>query len=246
MLEGNTPYYPSLDNFIPSMAIQLFLAHSKRILVIGDAWGREYRLLTALGKDVFALDIASNQIIPNLVQQSITDRTPFEDGFFDGVVLAEVLEHLFEDHVALQEIHRILRDDGILVITVPYLSHGQDKPSYHVRVHSRLTKERLLGYCGFYVEEHFYRGLVHWLPHNFITRRLLAVFRNALILIGDGDLATYRRVCFFTERWIGSTSCLWGIQKMFESYGGIMKARKGKKIDFAQINIDKFSDLASV
>lgn len=238
------PYSPSPDEFIPSMAIERFLADKNRILVVGDAMGRDYKLLTYMDKEVFVLDIVPQQNIPNFYQQSVTEELPFDDSFFDGVVLAEVIEHLFEDYVALNEIRRILKDDGVLVITVPYISNRQDEAPYHVRVHTRKTIERLLAYCGFRIEEHFYRGLICRLPRkNIITRYFVLAPRVILkSLLGDRGLELYRRSCFFFEKWIGSRHFLSNIQKAFTSYGGIMKVRKGERIDFARIQIAEFSN----
>ena len=46
-------------------------------------------------------------------------RLPFHDSSFDKIILSEVLEHVAEDSKALQEIKRVLRKNGLLVITVP-------------------------------------------------------------------------------------------------------------------------------
>lgn len=239
------PYGSSPDEFIPSMAIEHFLAEKDRILLVGDATGRDHKLLTYMGKQVFVVDIVPNrQNTPNYYQQSITEKTPFNGKFFDGVVLAEVIEHLFEDYVALNEIHRILKEDGILVLTVPYISNRQDEAPYHVRVYTRKTVERLLGYCGFCIEEHFYRGLICRLPQkNIITRHLVLAPRVVLnTLLGERGLERYRRICFFLEKRIGSGRLLSKLQRAFSSYGGIMKVRKGEKTDFARIQIEEFSD----
>jgi len=237
------PYGPTPDEFVPSMAIQDYLAGKKRVLVVGDAMGRDSRVLTHVGKEVFVLDIVPIENVPNFVQQSITERTPFEDGYFDGVVLGDVLEHLFDDYVALNEVHRILKDDGVLVVTVPYISNRQDEAPFHVRVHTRKTIERLLAHCGFRIEEHFYRGFICRLPQRSIAARCFVHAPRLLlkILLGDKGLVLYRRCCFFLEKWIGSTRFLRRLQRAFASYGGIMKARKGERIDFARIQASEFA-----
>lgn len=237
------PFSRSPDEFIPSMAIHRYLENKEKILLVGDAAGRDYRALTHFGKEVFVLDIVPQPDIPRYYRQSIGERTPFEDKFFDGVVLAEVIEHLFEDHVALHEIQRILKDDGVLVLTVPYISNRQDEPAYHVRVHTPKTIRRLLEYCGFRVEEHFYRGMICRLPRmNFVTR-LVSLGPGLLLhaVLGDKGLSFYRKYCFGLERWIGSTPFISTLQRPFTTYGGIMKARKSEKVDYAKIQIDEFS-----
>jgi SAM-dependent methyltransferase len=44
---------------------------------------------------------------------------PFPDNYFDTVLFLEVLEHITDDRAALVEIHRALRPDGRLVLSVP-------------------------------------------------------------------------------------------------------------------------------
>lgn len=44
---------------------------------------------------------------------------PFEDGFFEAVVIEDVLEHLERPHEALDEINRVLKKGGIFSAFVP-------------------------------------------------------------------------------------------------------------------------------
>ena len=44
---------------------------------------------------------------------------PFESGEFDAIVCSEVLEHIVEDGAVLMELARVLRNDGLLLISVP-------------------------------------------------------------------------------------------------------------------------------
>lgn len=44
---------------------------------------------------------------------------PFPDGFFDRIIVAEVLEHLHKDVQALQELTRVLKPGGRMAVTVP-------------------------------------------------------------------------------------------------------------------------------
>jgi len=236
-------YGSSPDGFIPAMAIVNFLENKNRILIIGDFTKRDYTVLSALGKEVHVIDIVHIEGIKKFYLQSITQKTSFEAKYFDGVVLAEVVEHLFEDYVALNEIYRILKDDGVLVITVPYFSNVQDNPEYHVRIHSGKTIRRLLQHSGFAIETHFYRGLVSRIPQkNLFTKYLLFGFRKVLIkLCAQRGEQLFRRWCYQAEYFLGTKSLLLPIQRQCTSFGGIMKVVKGQSVDFMKIQIKEFS-----
>lgn len=47
------------------------------------------------------------------------EKFPFEDNHFDVVVASHVIEHLYHPKVALKEIQRVTKKDGMVVIGVP-------------------------------------------------------------------------------------------------------------------------------
>jgi SAM-dependent methyltransferase len=51
-----------------------------------------------------------------------SEPVPLPDGECDLVVMSEVLEHLVDPDFALEEIHRVLRPDGLLALTTPNLA----------------------------------------------------------------------------------------------------------------------------
>lgn len=54
-----------------------------------------------------------------IIQQRLTDELPFEADRFDVVTMLAVLEHLEDEQPILQEIRRVLKPDGRLILTVP-------------------------------------------------------------------------------------------------------------------------------
>jgi len=44
---------------------------------------------------------------------------PFDDGYFDCIVLADVLEHLWDPLAALKKLKRHLSDSGTVVASMP-------------------------------------------------------------------------------------------------------------------------------
>jgi SAM-dependent methyltransferase len=61
-------------------------------------------------------------------QMADLEDLPYPDGFFDLVISADVLEHVGRIESALDELRRVLAEDGQLAITVPY-SHALPRTS---------------------------------------------------------------------------------------------------------------------
>lgn len=47
------------------------------------------------------------------------ERLPFEDESFDSISILDVLEHIHDQEAVLKDIHRLLKRDGIRIVTVP-------------------------------------------------------------------------------------------------------------------------------
>jgi len=73
-----------------------------------------------LSADQDFLNLKSTQ---NLLRENLVQLTegpfPFRNNSFDSVVSLDYLEHLDEDDFCLQEIHRILKNKGQLVLAIP-------------------------------------------------------------------------------------------------------------------------------
>lgn len=119
-----------------------------KVLIVGVFGGRDYYGLLLRGYHVYGFDLVKLPEFPNLEVGNVEDGLPYCDEEFDAVIMGEILEHLKDDAKALMNIKRILKKDGVLLVTVPFLG---DKPEYHIRVHTRNSCRRLLEVCGFEV-----------------------------------------------------------------------------------------------
>ncbi|MBR4667278.1 MAG: methyltransferase domain-containing protein [Butyrivibrio sp.] len=58
-------------------------------------------------------------------------QIPVEDQSFDAILCSEVIEHLKNPVLAIREFSRILRNDGILILTAPFCSLTHMAPFYY-------------------------------------------------------------------------------------------------------------------
>ena len=72
-------------------------------------------------------------------------RLPFPDASFDVVVSFETIEHLYEQELFLKEIHRVLRPEGLFIVSTPnrdtYSPINGPVNRFHVR---ELTRNEFL------------------------------------------------------------------------------------------------------
>jgi SAM-dependent methyltransferase len=92
--------------------------------------------------DVYGVD-KNKDIVDSLNQGNvfhIRKALPFPDGVFNVVTMFEVLEHVYDQRYVLSEIRRVLKDGGLLIMSMPrrhvftFLDHGNWKYAFP-RVH---------------------------------------------------------------------------------------------------------------
>jgi SAM-dependent methyltransferase len=59
--------------------------------------------------------------------------SPFRPGSFGAIVMGEVLEHVQAPQQAIESVHRLLRADGALILTTPFLFPIHDRPRDYFR-----------------------------------------------------------------------------------------------------------------
>jgi len=67
----------------------------------------------------------------------------FKGQQFDVIVMAETLEHIHSPHLALENVHRVLKESGRLILTVPFIFPIHDQPYDYYR-YTRYGLEYLL------------------------------------------------------------------------------------------------------
>lgn len=91
--------------------------------IIGSAVQEEFKALVyGVDMDESELVIAKQRNLRTTLHNVDQEELPFEDGVFDLIILAEVVEHLARPNHCLSEIHRVLKPGATLIITTPNLT----------------------------------------------------------------------------------------------------------------------------
>lgn len=84
-------------------------------------------------------------------------KLPVASESIDTVLLLDVLEHIPDAHSAMQEIRRVLKPDGKLIVQMPFIYPLHDEPRDYLRL-TRYGFEQLAHSYGFVVEEMHEKG----------------------------------------------------------------------------------------
>lgn len=138
-----------------------------RVLEVGYAFAEAPYLAALLrsGVEVVGVDLATRDVDGMETVAADVRALPFEDGSFDQVLLVSTLEHVGADNVvyglegepdpsarlaALEELRRVVRRDGSLLVTVPL---GEPGDYGWFRQENERGWTRLYGRAGLFVEE---------------------------------------------------------------------------------------------
>ena len=156
------------------------LPEGARLLEIGSVPPLFTGAIKKLGYDVRGVDIlperfasAIDRIGVDVVNCDIeSERLPFGDGSFDAVVFFEIFEHLRINPIfTLREMHRVIADDGALLLSTPNLRSLNGLFNFVVRnksysctsdVYAQYEKLELLGHMG-HVREYTFREVREFL-----------------------------------------------------------------------------------
>jgi SAM-dependent methyltransferase len=130
-------------------------------LDVGAAGGGNCEVLRARGWTPLAVD--DSPVATEIARERGFDALqadardlPLTTGTFDLVTAMDVLEHIDEDHLAAEEIVRVLRPGGRAFIAVPCdldLWSAHDVALGHVRRYSRESLSDLVGKAGLVIDD---------------------------------------------------------------------------------------------
>jgi SAM-dependent methyltransferase len=111
---------------------------------------------------------------------------PFDEKCFDSAICFEVLEHVFNPIQFINEIKRVLKDGGLLLITIPFVWDEHEKP-YDFARYTSYGLKHLFESQGFEIIEH---------------SKYLNDFRLIFLLINNYIYKIFKKILPSTFAWI--------------------------------------------
>ncbi len=142
------------DNPIHQRLLKAYIAAqpwiSGNLLEVGCGEGRGVDTLLPHSDDYLGID-KIGEVIENLqekypgvkfLQAVIPPFSSLEDNSFDTVVSFQVIEHIQNDKLFLEEIYRVLKPGGRAIISTPNINHTLSRNPWHIREYtpSQLTE----------------------------------------------------------------------------------------------------------
>jgi SAM-dependent methyltransferase len=89
---------------------------------------------------------------------------PFENNSFDYILCTEVFEHIFDLEYKIQELNRVLKENGKLFVTCPFVWNEHEIPYDYAR-YTYFSLNHLLSKSGFEIIEferrgHFFKAII--------------------------------------------------------------------------------------
>lgn len=131
-----------------------------KLLDVGCGTGINFSVLSKCGETFSsdaseeALKFSKSRGTTGLVRSDL-ESLPFEASTFDVITALDVLEHVDNDLAAMDELSRVTREGGVLVITVPaygFLWSEHDEALHHRRRYAASELRNKLTNAGFEIE----------------------------------------------------------------------------------------------
>lgn len=228
--EGDGAHYQHRRDLILTFVDEFAKNRALRIIDVGCGAGALIAGLVQRGHSVIGIDISEK--MAEVAQKAAEERSPgtamccvgdieslpFCDGSFDVVIAAGVLSHQLDDLLSVRELRRIVRSDGVVVVTLPNrlkMKYLLD-PYYHFLVAGRVLRRILFRkrnemlasrYTLFIktgsvaVRKYYYGQLNRLFRENGLQVRKTAS-------CGFGPLTFFRKNFLDLDRWARFSSCL--------------------------------------
>ncbi len=122
MLQKEFNFFDKFIRYLRLKKILPYIDKNKIVCDLGCGDGTILKTISERIKEGYGLDVkmaSSDKTNLHFIEADIAKPLPLESDKFDAVFLLAVLEHLESPDIILNEIRRILKPDGKLVLTTP-------------------------------------------------------------------------------------------------------------------------------
>lgn len=228
-VENEHWWFVARRNYIQALLLRI-LANKKnlRICEIGCGTGGNLEMLSTFGQldavemNDYAKSLAKQRKIPNvdcILSGYLPDQINLA-GEYDAVFALDVIEHVKHDDKAVDALSKILKNDGIIIATVPayqWLWSRHDEVNMHYRRYTKKEFIRLFEDNGLNVTYASYFNTLLF-PIAAITRFVESVFnrrkktRSTDITLPPPSLNRFLKFTFNIEKiWSGRFSIPFGL-----------------------------------
>jgi len=189
-----------------------------KVLDVGCGGAPYLNEIEKFSKNIVLMDIKMQEILISL--RGNVQKIPITGAVFDSVLCFQVFEHIPEPLIAIKEINRVMKQDGLLFFSVPHLSRLHDLP-YDFYRYTENGITYVLESGGFQVLEIIKTdGLISFLSHQLSLSFLVFCWKFKL----------FRPICLFINKYVFTLFGSWldkflGMKKYFPQ-GYIAIARK--------------------
>lgn len=168
-----------------AIILNKYKVRGKKVLEIGCGVGGQLQVLSSFNNDVFGSDINEEALaeatrIGFKVFQQDAEKDLKDEEKYDVICAFDVLEHLREDNLAIKNIHRALKKEGLFIFSVPafqFLYGGHDVYMKHYRRYSKKDLQEKIIKNNFEILSFFYWNFFLFIP-TFLSR---VVFKKKTI-----------------------------------------------------------------
>lgn len=141
------------DNFVFQRSRLAYCLAAERIngkvLEIGTGMGYGAHILAPKAAEFHTIDRYASAAAQQFGQgvkftRATVPPIPFPDGSFDFVVSFQVIEHIKDDKTLVDEMHRVLKPGGTLILSTPNKSMSLTRNPFHVREYTPEEFDALL------------------------------------------------------------------------------------------------------
>jgi SAM-dependent methyltransferase len=122
-----------LDEKISYMA-----ANCSSVLDVGKSSRQRFAMFEE--DQITTMDINQYENYPDIVDD-LCDIQNLKWGAYDGIICMSVLEHVYAPQLAVDNLHKLLRDGGFCLIHVPFLFKYHASPDLKMQDYYRFTRD---------------------------------------------------------------------------------------------------------